>query len=245
MDRWFTSHARIAARPFLRTPSSQAIRELSAPAQSDQFIATGPCPGPSWLLKLSIRVGEQARYSGRGARWSREVHFVASTNRLRKEILMTRAICVGRRGATAIVALAPILLSACIAVGPKMPSAMANFVPQQTYPLSFDGAWSRVISSLSQHGIPIASSSKETGQIATDYIPGSTTVGFMNTSSRYKYTLFLFRSGGSSTTINISVTLESGSVDGGFHDVSAFNTVLVAGLRNALYQKLEPSLHSP
>jgi hypothetical protein len=150
-----------------------------------------------------------------------------------------------RRSMLRAVLFTPILLAGCVGIGPQMPTASANFTPKGTYPLSFDEAWSKVIASLGANGIPIAASSKETGQITSDYIAGSTTVGLMNTSSRYKYTLFLARAGAHSTTINITATLESGSVNGGFHDVSAFNREMVAGLRNALYEKLEPSLLSP
>lgn len=147
-----------------------------------------------------------------------------------------------RRSLVCTAMMLPLAVTGCVSIGPDTPKADPGFVPKITYDMNYDTAWARVIAALGTNSIPIASSSRETGQIVTDYIGGSTNIGLANANSRYKYTIFLLRASPNRTTINITAVLESGSNGLGFHDVSAFNTERVTNLRNALYEKIERSL---
>jgi uncharacterized lipoprotein len=141
-----------------------------------------------------------------------------------------------------------LLLSGCIGVGKDIPRPSNNFVPKVTYGVDYDTAWTKLVTVLGNNGIPIASSSKENGQISTGYVEGPQTIFgpfIAVTASRYKYNVFLSKAAPRQTTVSISPIVEAsttGKSSTPFNDVSSQNTQLVSNLKNWLYEKFEQSL---
>jgi hypothetical protein len=146
-------------------------------------------------------------------------------------------------------------LAGCMQVGGQdFPQATAGFQPKGTYETNIDGAWNAVVAALNANKIGVASSSRETGQITTDYIAGAAEIYGLGLvgggNSRYRYRIFIARQGKSHTAVTIDCMLEnsmtggigSGGGSGSFHDVSADNPKLVSNLRNWLYQQIEQKL---
>ncbi len=134
-------------------------------------------------------------------------------------------------------------LSGCMSIGKQFPTANAGYVPKVTYNITFDKAWGTVVRVLGENSISIVSQSKQTGQIISGYMEGASTIGLINSSSRYKYRIFILKTSQTKTRINISPVLQSGSGDAGeFHDVTSFNQDIVKQLKNTLYEKIESAL---
>ena len=143
------------------------------------------------------------------------------------------------------------MLAGCVQVGGKdFPQATAGFTPKTVYTASVDRAWAATITTLNANSIGVVSTSKETGQITTDYVTGPDELiglGIISGNhTRYRYTIFISPRGNGHTAINISPVLEvSQTAQNGttpFHDVSANNAETVAKLRMWLYEQIEHSL---
>jgi len=153
-------------------------------------------------------------------------------------------LCSRRRIHAYLVSLSVVVLSVtlagCMSIGKQFPKANNGYVPKVTYNVTFNKAWGVVVRVLDENSISIASESKQTGQITTGYMEGSSTIGLFNSTSRYKYRIFILKIARTKTRINISPVLQSGSGDSGvFHDVTSFNKGIVTQLKNSLYEKIE------
>lgn len=143
------------------------------------------------------------------------------------------------------------VLAGCIQVGGKdFPQATAGFTPKAVYAQPADKASAATIAALNANNIPIASTSKDTGQITTDYVEGPAQLIGLGIISgdhtRYRFTIFIAGQNHGRTAINISPSLEvSQTAQNGttpFHDVSSGNAETIAKLRTWLYEQIEHSL---
>lgn len=142
-------------------------------------------------------------------------------------------------------------LEGCAPGGKAFPEPSAGFEPKVTYPVSLDRSWQAALTTLNANSLPIATASKDTGQIATGYIEGTSGLragGLLGAiTSRYKYTLIFISEGPARTRVNVVPVLEATSIisplgtatSTPFRDISADNPKIVGTLRNWMYQELE------
>ncbi len=158
--------------------------------------------------------------------------------------VLDSGLCFRRRIHVYLASLSVVVLSVtlagCVTIGKQFPKATNGYVPKVTYNVAFDKAWGIVVRVLGENSISIASESKQTGQITTGYMEGTTSIGLFNAMSRYKYRIFILKIARTRTRINISPVLQSGGGDAGaFHDVTSSNQEIVKQLKNSLYEKIE------
>ncbi len=164
---------------------------------------------------------------------------------------------IGRVGVARLLAAAILALglAGCVRVGGQdFPQASAGFQPRLTYETNTDRAWTAVVAALNANKIGVASSSREAGQITTDYIAGAEELYGLGLAgggtSRYRYRVFISRQGKARTAINIDCMLENSNIgglgrggsSGAFTDVSADNKEITGKLRDWLYQQIEQKL---
>jgi hypothetical protein len=151
-----------------------------------------------------------------------------------------------------------LLLCLCVCAGcatqvgeTSFPKPSANFSPKRTYPVAYAVAWEKVMLTLDQARIGVASENKTeaSGRIQTDYIAGSQSLiagGFVaSQSTRYHYSISL-RPDGANTTVNVvckvGSTMKGGSGASPWTDVSGQNSQLIAQLETWLYEQIEKNL---
>lgn len=133
--------------------------------------------------------------------------------------------------------------------GRQFPEPTPGFSPKVTYAADPNRVWAATMSALTANNIAIASSSREAGQITTEYVPGQITSygpgGLGGTGdSRYKYNFFIVPAG-TQTRLNIRAVLESSLTGGstnattGFRDLSDQNPRIVDMLQNWMYEQVE------
>lgn len=130
--------------------------------------------------------------------------------------------------------------------GQPFPEASSGFVPKLVHDVDSNRLWSAILSALAANSIAIAVSSKEAGQLTTEYIPGQVTsygpFGLAGVgTSRYRYSFFVIGEG-TQTRLNMKVGFES-SLSGasgatGFRDIGDRNPQIVEALRNWMYEQI-------
>ncbi len=127
-----------------------------------------------------------------------------------------------------------------------------NFVPKQTYAVSYDTLWDAVIGALDKNKITTLSSDKTSGVIQTDYFGEHERLlfgGFAGIqNSRCKCNLALRNEPDGSIKLNIIAKCES-TIKGDrgsdqWHDVSSQNVKLTKRLETWFYEQIETELNS-
>jgi uncharacterized lipoprotein len=134
----------------------------------------------------------------------------------------------------------------------EFPKASEGFSPKIIYAAKLDDIWGRAISALSANGFQIATASKETTQISTDFKTGPSTKPKIGGAllSRYKYVVSVVSMSPTQTRVTITPTVEFRRNQSSFlgmqtrgdamwHDSTNENPELVANLKNWLYEQLE------
>ena len=98
--------------------------------------------------------------------------------------VLDSGLCFRRRIHVYLASLSVVVLSVtlagCVTIGKQFPKATNGYVPKVTYNVAFDKAWGIVVRVLGENSISIASESKQTGQITTGYMEGTTSIGLFN-----------------------------------------------------------------
>ena len=133
----------------------------------------------------------------------------------------------------------------------KWPQPSPNFVPKQTYQVSFDKLWSAALDALDNNRITTVSLDKATGIIQTDFIQGFSfhidlILSKGGNDTRYKYNLKLKEQTDGSFKLNIVCKIEESSYteNGGTGWAEVGSRPIHKQLETWLYEQIEKGLNS-
>lgn len=119
----------------------------------------------------------------------------------------------------------------------------SGFQPRQEYLVEYEKMWTTVQRLLDEERVGVASSDKQAGRIATDYIQGETQFQvIMSVTTRYKYSIQIEAVAQGRCRVRVVATLESMSARIPWHDISRDNAQIVRNLEYSFYEKLEKKL---